>query len=132
MRILYFKQYRFVTSFASVCHKWLYFCLHSCCLTAYYMLNSCHYQYLFTYKIYNYCNIWSNQHRSHGSILEKVIRKLQKHIHETTDYFMRLEGGSRGSVHMCWFAYIRGEQQYVEVYNETVVRFYDKIKSCSS
>ena len=63
------KQYRCVTNHL---HLYVSNCYIIVCivtpLTAYYVPLSCQYKYLPKYSIYNYCNIWQNQHRFHGPI----------------------------------------------------------------
>ena len=62
----------------------------------------------------------------------QVVKGPYKPILEITDFFMRLEFASRGSVHIHRFAYMKDALQYGEVGNETVAGFYDKIIFCSS
>ena len=66
--------------FGSVHCELLYFYLHNYPLTAYYMPYSRHCQYLLKYNIYNYSDIWQNQHRSHGPIFPFARWNITNHI----------------------------------------------------
>ena len=55
-----------------------------------------------------------------------------KPLGHITDYFWRKEFGTRGAIHVHWFAYIKNAPAYGEVPNAEIAEFYDKIISCSS
>ena len=61
-----------------------------------------------------------------------VVKSPHNPIHEVTDYFMRMEFASRGTIHVHWFAYLNDAPLYEEADNNTIAAFYDKIISCSS
>ena len=69
MRIPFSKQYRYVTYHLYVTNYYIFVCtitllLYTVCLT---LVND-NTLYLLKYIIYNECDIWPNQHRSHGPI----------------------------------------------------------------
>ena len=74
MRVPLSKQCRYVTNHLHlVCNYLLHFCLHNYSFSACYVPYSCQCQsqYVLEYNNYNYCNIWSNKHRSEGPVFHK-------------------------------------------------------------
>ena len=61
-----------------------------------------------------------------------MIKSPHNPIHQVGDYVMRLEFGSRGSIHTHWFSYLKDALQYGEASNYEIAAYYDKIISCSS
>ena len=61
-----------------------------------------------------------------------VVKSPHNPIHEVTDYFMRMEFASRGTIHVHWFAYLKDAPVYEQDDNDTIAAFYDKIISCSA
>ena len=56
-------------SYASVCYWLPHFCVQNYPLTAHYVPYSCQSQYLL--NIFNFCDIWPSQHRSHVPLFDK-------------------------------------------------------------
>ena len=67
-----------------------------------------------------------------NTFLHDVLRSQHNPIGEISDYFWRYEFAKRGAIHVHWFAYLKDAPVYGEDDNDDVIRYYDKIISCST
>ena len=61
-----------------------------------------------------------------------VVKSPHAPIHQVMDNFTRYEFAERGTIHIHWFAYLKNAPEYGDTDNDTVVKYYDNIISCSS
>ena len=71
-------------------------------------------------------------HHRFNTFLHDVLRSEHNPIGEISDYFWRYEFAKRGAIHVHWFAYLKDAPVYGEDDNDDVIRYYDKIISCST
>ena len=70
-------------------------------------------------------------HHRFQTFLYDVLKSKLNPIGNITDYFWRYEFAKRGALHVHWFAYLKDAPVYGIDSNNDVIRYYDKIISCS-